>query len=49
MDESLTKVLEVLGEKIKSLETTIYCKDLEIKDLKTRLEYLEKKEIKTNE
>lgn len=44
--KNLDKVLEVLGEKIKDLELTIFCKDREIESLKKELEA---KELKKNE
>lgn len=44
--KELETVLKVLGEKIQSLEATIFVKDLEIKSLK---EQLKEKEAKPNE
>ena len=42
-------VLKTLGEKIKDLETTIYYKDLEIKNLKDYIKRIENEEEPANE
>jgi len=41
--ENIEKVLEVLGEKIKSLETDNYVKDIQIEHLKKEVERLQPK------
>lgn len=42
-NKNLEKVLEVLGEKIKDLETTVAVKQLFIKDLERKNEELEER------